>query len=52
MMEEPYDPPLTESEKRRLTELIIEDLVYRTREISSVQIGRYIDRLRDIWAPR
>jgi hypothetical protein len=44
-----YDPPLTEEEKRKLTELIVEDLVFRTSEISAVQLEKYVDRLRDIW---
>jgi hypothetical protein len=46
-----YVPPLTEDEKRKLTELIVEDLVCRTSEISATLMEDYIDRLRDIWAP-
>ena len=47
-----YNPPLNEGEKRKLTELIIADLVYRTSEISATLTEEYIDRLRDIWAPK
>ena len=52
MMAYIYDPPLTEPEKRKLTALIIEDLVYRTSELSSALLEKYIDRLRDIWVPK
>ena len=45
-----YEPPLTEKEREELTTLIIEDLVYRTYDLSKSHSDDYVARLRDIWA--
>lgn len=44
-----YDPPLTDAEKAEMTSAIIEDLVYRTQNLTPELRLDYIDRLRDVW---